>query len=141
MKNITITLDEKVGSQTYYVVEATALTDSDIEYAIKNCNKRLKNGTQTIALSKKEKAALEDFAASMQTKAHPGAVASKPASAAPQNNSRTLVPAGKFKTGDKLYGKTITSLGKSWVVGAKEEDELAMAGFPGADYCQYAYFA
>lgn len=57
----------------------------------------------------------------------------------PTYSTRVKVPAEMFNVGQKFGGKTIVSLGRSWAVGTKDEEELSIAGWPGMDECQYAY--
>lgn len=125
---ITVTFDEKVVKNSYYNVVASGLTDADSQAIAAAISKEIKNGTRNVALTSAQVDYLKQFAAPQA-----------PAAAEKAPIARVLVPAGKFSAGEITKFGTVARLGKSWAVGAKEEEILLIAGFPGADFCQYAY--
>ena len=54
-------------------------------------------------------------------------------------SSRIKVPAGRFDVGRRIGERTIIALGRSWSMSESDEQDLASRGYPGEDYCQYAY--
>jgi hypothetical protein len=59
-------------------------------------------------------------------------------SVANAKHDRVMVEAGRYQPGDKINGRVITGLGKSWVA---NPDQYAQHNInPDVDYIQYAYF-